>query len=132
MLAAHNAVRTRAGVPPLTCSNELASVARQWAASLLHNGKFSHTPNSKYGENLFEVRGSKASPAEVVGEWAAEAKDYNPAKNTCREGAVCGHYTQLIWRRTKHVGCAVARGGGREFWVCNYDPPGNWVGQRPL
>jgi pathogenesis-related protein 1 len=132
MLAAHNAVRTRAGVPSLTWSNQLASVAREWAASLLRSGKFSHRPNNRYGENIFEVHGSEASPAQVVGKWAAEAKDYNPAKNACREGAVCGHYTQLVWRRTKQVGCGVARGGGREVWVCNYDPPGNWVGQRPF
>jgi len=25
----------------------------------------------------------------------------------------------------------VARGAGREVWVCNYDPPGNWIGKRP-
>jgi hypothetical protein len=44
---------------------------------------------------------------------------------------VCGHYTQIVWRNTKSVGCAVARGKGVEVWVCNYDPPGNYAGQRP-
>ena len=132
ILAAQNAVRSRAGVPLLTWSNQLASVARDWAASLLRSGTMSHRPANKYGENIFEIHGSKASPAQVVGIWAAEAKDYDPTKNTCREGKVCGHYTQLVWRRTKQVGCAVGRGGGREVWVCNYDPPGNWAGQRPF
>jgi hypothetical protein len=23
------------------------------------------------------------------------------------------------------------RGGGREVWVCDYYPPGNWVDERP-
>jgi len=44
---------------------------------------------------------------------------------------VCGHYTQIVWRDTKQVGCGVARDNRREIWVCNYDPPGNWVGHRP-
>jgi pathogenesis-related protein 1 len=132
ILAAHNKVRKRAGVPPLTWSDRLASMARDWATSLIKSGKLAHRPDNNVGENLFEVRGAHASPAEVVDTWAAEAKDYDPMKNSCRPGAVCGHYTQLVWRRTKEVGCGVARGGGREVWVCNYDPPGNWAGERPF
>jgi uncharacterized protein YkwD len=132
MLVAHNSLRKSAGVPPLTWSNHLASVAQEWASTLVKTGKFAHRPKNKYGENIFEARGYHASPSEVVGEWAAEAKDYDRAKNTCRAGAVCGHYTQLVWRSTRQVGCGVARGGGREVWVCNYDPPGNWIGERPF
>lgn len=132
LLAAHNAVRARVGVPPLTWSSRLADVARQWAESLIATGKFSHRPKNSYGENIFEIRGGKASPSEVVGDWVSEAKDYDPAGNRCRRGAVCGHYTQVIWRDTRQVGCASARKGRREVWVCNYDPPGNWVGQRPF
>jgi pathogenesis-related protein 1 len=44
---------------------------------------------------------------------------------------MCGHYTQIVWRNTKAVGCAVGGKGAREVWVCDYDPPGNYVGQRP-
>jgi pathogenesis-related protein 1 len=132
MLAAHNKVRRGAGVPPLTWSDHLASVAREWAESVLRSGKFRHRPNNKYGENMFEIIGSHASSAQVVDDWASEAKDYDPVKNTCHAGAVCGHYTQLVWGRTKRVGCGVARGGAREVWVCDYDPPGNVVGQRPF
>ena len=73
--------------------------------------------------------GSRASAAEVVGYWAAEARDYSYRANTCR--GMCGHYTQLVWNDTREVGCAVASEPGREVWVCNYDPPGNWVGERP-
>ena len=131
MLAAHNAVRARVKVPPLTWSNKLESIARQWAASLISSGKFEHRPDSNYGENLFEIRGSSASPAQVVNSWAGEAADYDAAKNSCRAGAQCGHYTQVVWRDTKQAGCAMARAGTREVWVCEYDPPGNWQGQRP-
>ena len=131
MVVAHNRVRARIGVPPLEWSQRLADVAQQWANELAASGKFAHRPKGKYGENLFEIRGAHATPAEVVTAWAGEAKDYDAATNMCRPGQVCGHYTQLVWRNTKQVGCGVAQRGSRQAWVCNYDPPGNWVGERP-
>jgi PadR family transcriptional regulator len=48
---------------------------------------------------------------------------------SCR--GVCGHYTQIVWSNTREVGCGVARDSNREVWVCNYNPPGNWIGERP-
>lgn len=131
MLKAHNHVRSRVGAPPLRWSDKLAAVAQQWADHLLSSGRFMHRPKPHYGENLFEIQGASASPTQVVADWAAEAGDYDAARNTCHSGAVCGHYTQIVWRNTTHVGCGVARRRGREVWVCNYDPPGNWVGERP-
>jgi pathogenesis-related protein 1 len=133
MLTAHNRVRSRVAVPPLAWSGEIAAVAQQWADHLLTTGRFVHRPKAQYGENLYEVRGTAggATPAQVVAGWAGEVKDYDAARNTCRAGAMCGHYTQLVWRDTKQVGCAVARQRTREVWVCNYGPPGNWIGERP-
>ena len=129
MLAAHNAVRAEVKVPPLAWSEKLADVAQKWADELLDKHQFIHNPNVSYGENLFDITGAPASAASVVKIWASESRNYNHASNSCK--GVCGHYTQLVWHDSKRVGCAVARGGGREVWVCNYDPPGNWVGQRP-
>lgn len=129
MLAAHNQVRARVGVPPLSWSSALAARARDWATFLLSNNQFYHRPNPDLGENLFEIQGGHASPTDVLGDWASEAHEYNYHANTCR--GVCGHYTQVVWRGTKEVGCAVARQSDREVWVCNYAPPGNWIGERP-
>jgi pathogenesis-related protein 1 len=130
MLAAHNEIRARVDVPPLRWSDRLASRAQEWASHLIEERQFYHRPHPLSGENLFEITGSfRVSPAEVVGDWASEARDYSYRANTCR--GVCGHYTQIIWGDTREVGCAVARDSGHEVWVCNYDPPGNWVGERP-
>jgi pathogenesis-related protein 1 len=129
LLAAHNAVRARLGIAPLAWSNRLAERSQDWADTLLARRQFAHRPNSTYGENLFEIRGATASPQQVVGAWAGESRDYDYKSNKCR--GVCGHYTQIVWRDSKEVGCGLARGGGRQVWVCDYDPPGNWVGQRP-
>ena len=128
-LATHNAVRERVGVAPLKWSERLAAHAQEWADTLLARKQFAHRPNSPYGQNLFESHGAALSAEDVVSAWAAESRDYDYASNRCR--GVCGHYTQLVWGGTKEVGCGVARGGGREIWVCDYDPPGNWAGQRP-
>jgi len=53
----------------------------------------------------------------------------------------CGHYTQLVWRSTTSTGCGVKDctsnspfGPSFPNWtlvVCDYEPPGNFVGQRP-
>jgi uncharacterized protein YkwD len=129
MLASHNAVRARVGIPSLAWSGRLATRSQDWADTLLARGQFIHRPNSAYGENLFEITGAAASPAQVVGAWAAESRNYDYTSGRC--SGMCGHYTQIVWRDTKEVGCAVARGRGREVWVCNYDPPGNRAGRRP-
>jgi uncharacterized protein YkwD len=114
---------------PLRWSDRLAARSQDWAGTLLARNQFVHRPNSVYGENLFEIAGATASPAQVVDAWAAESRNYDYSSNRCR--GVCGHYTQIVWGDTKEVGCAVARGGGREVWVCDYDPPGNRVGKPP-
>ena len=129
ILQSHNSVRRSLGVPPLAWSNELAASAQEWAQALLAKNQFLHRPKSPYGENLFEITGAHASPAQVVHEWAAEYRDYDYRSNRC--SGTCGHYTQIVWRDTRQVGCGVARGVRSEVWVCEYNPPGNWVGQRP-
>jgi len=67
----------------------------------------------------------------------SEKANYNYSANSC--SATCGHYTQVVWRNSLRLGCGVKNcttgspfgGGAWQFWVCNYDPPGNISGQRP-
>ena len=129
MIAAHNEVRRSSGVPPITWSDDLAQEARKWAEHLIASGQFSHRPNNNYGENLYEMDGGTATPSDVVEAWASERRYYNHARNTC--SGRCGHYTQVVWRDTTRIGCGVARDRRREVWVCNYEPPGNIIGERP-
>jgi pathogenesis-related protein 1 len=129
MVAAHNAIRARVGVGPLSWSDRLATVAQKWAETLLARNQFAHSRNKLYGENLFEISGGASSPHEVVENWASESLSYDYKINACAD--VCGHYTQIVWASTRSVGCAVARKPGHEIWVCEYEPPGNYVGERP-
>lgn len=129
LLDAHNSARARVGCPPLVWSRGLASEARHWADQLLATHTFAQQPNDPHGENLFLISGGIVTSAEVVQTWVAERGDYNPNTNTCV--GVCGHYTQVVWRTTREVGCGMALDGYREVWVCEYDPPGNVAGVRP-
>lgn len=113
----------------MSWSSQLESVAQKWADALIASGKFEHSPHSDYGENLFQIRGARTSATNVVEAWSAEARNYDRASHTCRAGAACGHYTQVVWRGTKQVGCASSSAAKREVWVCIYNPPGNWDGQ---
>jgi len=129
MLDAHNLVRREVPVPPLVWSTKLAAVARERAGYLLSTGRFEHQKGPAYGENLFEARGAVASAARVVIAWASESANYDYRNNACR--GTCGHYTQIVWRDTREVGCADGRLEGRQVVVCEYNPPGNRVGVKP-
>jgi len=131
MLDAHNQWRQQVGVPPLTWSPQLAAYAQTWADRLLREGKFEHRPDSPYGENLAWSSGRQLSPADVAAMWGSERQYYHYGSNQCQPGQMCGHYTQMVWRETRQLGCGVARSGRQEIWVCNYDPPGNYSGRQP-
>lgn len=149
MLATHNQVRASVGVPPLQWSGQMAAYAQQWADYLaVNNGcemqhrSHAHANPLSVGENLFwgsplrwsdgRIEVQTISPAKVAQDWADERADYNYVSNTCRPGAQCGHYTQMVWRNTTEVGCGMTVCPDKaQLWVCNYNPPGNWVGERP-
>ena len=133
MLAAHDAARREAGVPALQWSDTLAASAQRWADTLRAGGcNMRHSTTRSFGENLAWAGGQTLSPAQVVDMWVSEKRTYDAARNTCAPGAVCGHYTQVVWRSTTQLGCAKATCGKSEVWVCQYTPPGNYVGQRPF
>ncbi|KAH8498627.1 hypothetical protein H0E87_017527 [Populus deltoides] len=86
--------------------------------------------NGPYGENLAKGSGSFTGTA-AVNLWVAEKPCYDYASNSC-VGGQCLHYTQVVWRNSVRVGCArVKCTNGWWFVSCNYDPPGNYIGERP-
>lgn len=132
MLEAHNRARQAVGVPPLQWSPQLAATAQAWADHLRgEHCAMRHSRTSGLGENLAWSPGRHMSPAAVVSLWVDEARAYHHASNSCAPGAVCGHYTQVVWRKTRLLGCGVAACGNAEIWVCNYTPPGNVNGDPP-
>jgi pathogenesis-related protein 1 len=146
MVAAHNKWRAEVGVGRLGYSTQLEASAQAWADHLKNTNacRMQHSkPDGKYGENLYwasaiiwsdgrrEVQ--QVTPQMAVDSWGGEKADYDYAKNTCKPGKMCGHYTQMVWKSTTEVGCgyAVCADSKDQIWVCQYQPPGNWVGKRP-
>ena len=63
---------------------------------------------------------------------ASERSNYSYDSNSCAPGEDCGHYTHIVWRDTREVGCGVATGAdGSGVWVCNYNPAGNVDSESP-
>jgi pathogenesis-related protein 1 len=131
-LAPHNAARSKVGVPALKWNVTLATYARNYAISQQAKCTPLQHSDGPYGENLFWGSGKAWTPNDAVTSWVNEQSDYNYATNTCTAGKVCGHYTQVVWRTTTDVGCASVLCNDRSVYIiCSYNPPGNYVGQRP-
>jgi uncharacterized protein YkwD len=136
IVAEHNKWREAVNVPALRWSNEIAAYAKEWATTVQKQyGKqdfcgLTHRPNGRYGQNLFA--GYRMTPQGGVNMWAAERHDYTYTTNSCANGKACGHYTQIVWRNSTEFGCAEAQcGNGTKLWICDYNPYGNIVGQKP-
>ena len=142
MTAAHNAARAAvqpAATPALPTMAWASSIAAT-AQAFTNNCVFADT-NNAYGSNAFAGTGTN-TPDEVVAAWAGEDAYYDYATNTCASGQQCGHYTQVVWRDSVGLGCGMTNctvnnpfngggGGAWQLWVCNYNPPGNYVGEKP-
>ncbi len=142
-VAAHNEWRSGVNVGPVRWSSDLARSAKLWANSLARRGcRLQHSRQPGVGENLFFISARQTgrirqlvpvTPTEVVGAWGEESRYYSYSRNRCSGGRHCGHYTQIVWRDTREIGCALAvcEDSG-QIWVCQYSPAGNAVGRRPV
>ena len=138
MLDRQNAARSAAGVAPLTWSNALARDAQSYARVLARTGRFEHAVQpqglGRQGENLWTGTRGAYSYREMVGHWIAERRDFvngaTPAFSRTGRWQDVAHYTQIVWRGTAALGCALASNAADDYLVCRYAPAGNVVGSR--
>ena len=132
LLALHNRCRETAtpkptpALPALRWDEDAAAVAQRWAdgCEFEHNRK-----RGDYGENIAYYTRPAIDGLALL--WITEARDYLYDRDRCAYGRACGHYTQIVSRRTTAVGCAAAKCSFGRFLVCNYAPPGNLINKRP-
>ncbi|KAL1557867.1 basic form of pathogenesis-related protein 1-like [Salvia divinorum] len=130
-IRAHNKARAKVKVGPLVWNETLAEYARAYAVVRSQDCEMQHS-DGPYGENL--AAGSwQVSAKEAVRMWVDERPLYDVKAGICKgEWSCCLHYTQVVWRRSQRVGCAhIPCPDDWTFVICNYDPPGNYVGERP-
>nr|AAT46023.1 pathogenesis-related protein 1 [Brassica rapa subsp. oleifera] len=125
---AHNQARQAVGVGPVQWDGTLAAYAQNYADRLRGDCRLVHS-GRPYGENLAGSSGD-LSGVRAVNLWVSEKASYNYPSNTCN--GVCGHYTQVVWRKSVRIGCGKARcNNGGTIISCNYDPRGNYVNEKP-
>jgi len=140
----HNLHRANHSSPDLAWSDELATSAQIVAQSC----NYAHNVDVNgggYGQNI--AAGVKPENIATiitdmfyngeVGYFAAQYGKKNPDMDDFEKW---GHFSQIVWAGTTHVGCATQdcsasglsnTGGGVApyFTVCNYKTPGNYAGQ---
>uniref|UniRef100_A0A182P3P6 SCP domain-containing protein n=1 Tax=Anopheles epiroticus TaxID=199890 RepID=A0A182P3P6_9DIPT len=131
VLQRHNELRAKHSANPLHLNKELCEYAQQWANRLATDNKLQHRSSNKYGENLYACFGrDHIEGKDAVDSWYNEVKNYtygvsDPGSNFSN----IGHFTQVVWKGSQHLGVGIASKGTNVFVVCNYDPPGNVYGR---
>ncbi|HEY5927952.1 MAG TPA: CAP domain-containing protein [Kofleriaceae bacterium] len=130
------AVQTTTPLPAMQWDPDLAAYAAAWAAMCKDggdgvNGLIDHNPArqnvagySYIGENIFGAGGT-ATAMGAVNSWASEKANFT-YPNGCN--GVCGHYTQIVWRTSVNLGCALQNCPSLQYGstiVCDYGPGGN-------
>ncbi|XP_063690846.1 venom allergen 5-like isoform X1 [Bolinopsis microptera] len=133
-LKEHNKKRADHHVNSLMWSEECAQHARNWVKKLLQQDALIHDTQSGMGENCGYFNSSSAPSksdttwaVNVCNMWYNEIEKYDFGVNEYQQRT--GHFTQMIWKSTEKMGCAIAKRGTRVYVVANYYPPGNWVGK---
>ena len=123
ILTNHNYHRIRHQVDGLERDVEIESVAQSYSEYLAEIDDMKHsTDHPEYGENLF-MCGSSYGIC-VTGEYASESwyeevslYDFNNPGYV--SGA--GHFTQLVWKSSKKIGCGASCNNNNNCYVtCNY------------
>jgi pathogenesis-related protein 1 len=149
-VAAHNAARSgplnpapSPALAPVSWDAALADVAYNYLSRCAGSGALApHNANREadyealggsvyVGENIYGTSGGSADPADALDLWMDEASSYDYAANNFQDA---GHYTQVVWRSSVRIGCAIVDCPAFTFHntiLCDYAPGGNITGQRP-
>jgi len=136
----HNELRSKHRVGTLTKFAPLASLAQQTADRCRDIGGLQHSINEYkgqwMGQNLYYAGTTgRDGPTgiQVTDDWYNEINDYDFSSGNSRNGKAVGHFTQLVWKGSKQIGCAYSignSGGWTHYYVCcDYFPGGNVIGQ---
>jgi len=127
----------------LQWDEELALGAQLWA----NQCQFKHDKERgvcrfRVGQNLY-IAGSMGIPSydwpKAIKAWYDEVVVFNGDVSRYFFSSVTGHFSQIVWARTRYIGCGAIsytgyNGDGRfntAYYVCNYGEAGNFQG-RPI
>lgn len=144
---AHNRIRQQVNgetpnvhIQPLKWSDILAASAQKHANQLALTGPVTDPVTSKKtfphskpsGENIAGGAAAAYTVTQLIDEWFATkdkfiiGRDFGDGASTTGNKVDVAHYTQVVWEKTREVGCSsLARGHGWDILVCHYNPHGN-------
>ncbi|CAL1537634.1 unnamed protein product [Lymnaea stagnalis] len=152
-LSGHNDVRSSLGLPDLVWNSTLVSVAErhlaycyfkdfmdggnQYVSVWRDESKYGTTttiaPTYPAASHLITTTkpDNVAKANNAIGSWWSEAINVDPAW-ACISDWSCRSYSQLVWRSTTSVGCAIFTCSEMQALVkCEYYPQGNVKGEIP-
>lgn len=142
ILGHHNVHRANHSAADLVWDDTMATYAQQTADTCVY-AHDTTTGGGGYGQNIADQYSATEMGALITERWYNQEVNYYPEYGTdnpeLSDFGRWGHFSQLVWADTTAVGCATkdcsGKPGGLEgssspyFTVCNYTPPGNYVGQ---
>ncbi|EOD45781.1 Allergen V5/Tpx-1-related protein [Neofusicoccum parvum] len=132
-LALHNAHRANhTDTCAMLWDPELAQIAQQSAQRC----QFAHDIHGDYGQNIAEgyssgPQGIISAAAQATGMWYNEIEHFSSywgASDVPMTEPSVLHFTQMVWKETYAVGCAIAECGSMLMSFCNYRSAGNFAG----
>jgi len=107
----HNALRAQEGAADMemmTWNETLAAAAAikaAWCRTDLNKPPLPGTSFEQYGINTMYVTGKPLNLDDSIQYWYNRKSDYNYDTQTC-SAEDCNVYTQVVWAKTRQVGCA--------------------------
>ena len=138
LVTRHNTLRKKHGASALGKLSALAKLAQKTADNCRDKQSLIHTKDTyngtTVGQNLYMCGGSVPTGTKVADKWYAEEANYDYSTGKAKkDGLVIGHFTQLVWKKSKKIGCAIANGPWGDydgyFVCCDYYPAGNMLNQ---
>ena len=136
LVTQHNTLRSKHRAGALTKLAAIATMAKKTTDQCAKLGKLQHTKDyyqsQPVGQNLY-LSSRAPSAADVLQGWYYEEEPhYNYATGKSKDGEVTGHFTQVVWKSSKQIGCAYTVGKWssypNSYYVCcNYFPAGNYA-----
>jgi len=144
IVALHNKYRAEVGSPPVKWSDAVQKSSEGWALHLAEDEglRMVHAGSkSPYGENLSGGPGVWSTDKDAYTALGFAVMSFGNEKKYYKNVPVdvdsnfykYGHYTQIIWRTTREIGCAIGKRKDIPGYivVCRYNPSGNMVGEKP-
>ncbi|XP_042889295.1 venom allergen 5-like [Penaeus japonicus] len=125
----------------LVWDEELSRIVQAWINQCIFEhdcGKCRQTSRFGVGQNLYSAGNFEQKPVDWTRPMMAffdevDLMDRNEVNSFLGNRGV-GHYTQIVWGATTHVGCGyIAYNDNRYFqsyYACNYGRAGNYVSQK--